>query len=262
MISLPTRDGALSVRGVELAYLHRGEGPPLLMLHGGAGPTPQAPYLDALAAHYEIVLPTHPRFYGSPSHPRIGTVDDLAYLYLDLLDDCNLSGVTVMGFSMGGWLALELATKTCARLERLVLVDAVGVKFADRETRQFPDIFAMSQQAVGELMFYDPASMAPDFSNLPEEAIRAFVTNREALAHYVWEPYLHNPKLLSRLHRVTVPVECVWGENDGLATPDYGQQLADAVPDGRLHLIPQAGHAPQLEQPDHFVDTVLTACGR
>ena len=108
-----------------------------------------APYLDALAAHFEIILPTHPGFYGSPHHRRVGSVDDLAYLYLDLIDDFGLDDLTVMGFSMGGWLALEMATKSCARLQQLVLVDAVGVKFTDRETRQFPDIFAMAQDAGG-----------------------------------------------------------------------------------------------------------------
>ncbi|MGE0809045.1 MAG: alpha/beta fold hydrolase [Immundisolibacter sp.] len=256
----PVEDGVLRVRGAELPCRRFGSGPPLLMLHGGAGPTPQAPFLHALAAHFEIILPTHPWFYGSPPLSRVAGVDDLAYVYLDLIEDCGLDDLTVMGFSMGGWLALEMATKSCARLRRLVLVDAVGVKFTDRETRQFPDIFAMPAERVGQLMFHDPARMAPNLQSLSEEELTAFVTNREALVHYVWEPYLHNPRLLGRLHRVRVPVECIWGESDGLATPDYGRQLAAALPDARFHPIPQAGHAPQLEQPQAFVATVLAAC--
>lgn len=262
MRDLPVDGGMLRVRGVELACRQVGHGPPLLVLHGGSGPTPGASYLAALAAHFTIILPTHPGFYGSPHHGRIRSVDDLAYLYLDLIDDYGLDGLTVMGFSMGGWLALEMATKTCARLERLLLVDAVGVKFADRETRQFPDIFAQAQDAVARLMFHDPARMTPDFAALSEDELAAFVTNREALIHYVWEPYLHNPNLLGRLHRVKVPVTCIWGDSDGLATPNYGRQLAAALPDARFELIRQAGHAPQLEQPQAFVATVLAACGR
>lgn len=261
MLDLPVEGGVLRVRGAELACRHFGHGPPLLMLHGGGGPTPGAPYLDALAAHFEIILPTHPGFYGSPHHKRVGSVDDLAYLYLDLIDDFALRDLTVMGFSMGGWLAMELATKSCAHLKQLLLVDSVGVKFADRETRQFPDIFALAQDRVGQLMFHDPARMAPDMSKLSEAELTAFVTNREALIHYVWEPYLHNPKLLARLHRITVPVDCIWGESDGLATPDYGRQLTAALPDARFQLIPRAGHAPQLEQPQAFVAAVLGACG-
>ncbi|MGK2942510.1 MAG: alpha/beta fold hydrolase [Immundisolibacter sp.] len=262
MLDLPVESGMLRLRDTEVACRHFGHGPRLLMLHGGAGPTPGAPYLDALAAHFEIILPTHPGFYGSPHHKRVGSVDDLAYLYLDLIDDYRLDKLTVMGFSMGGWLALELATKSCARLERLLLVDAVGVKFTDRETRQFPDIFAMAPDKVGQLMFHDPAYMTPDFAALSDEELAAFVTNREALIHYVWEPYLHNPKLLARLHRVTVPVTCIWGESDGLTTPDYGRQLAAALPNARFEAVPQAGHAPQLEQPQAFVAAVLAACGR
>ena len=86
-------EGGVRVRGVELACRQFGSGPPLLMLHGGAGPTPRASYLDALAAHFEIILPTHPGFYGSPHHKRVGSVDDLAYLYLDLIDDFGLDAL-------------------------------------------------------------------------------------------------------------------------------------------------------------------------
>lgn len=259
-MNLPVDADVLHVRGAALACRRIGHGPPLLMLHGGGGPTPQAPYLNALAKHFEIILPTHPGFYGSPRPPQITSVDDLAYLYLDLIDNFALSNLTVMGFSMGGWLALELATKSCARLKRLVLVDAVGVKFTDRETRQFPDIFAMAPDKLGQLAFHDPGRMAPDFSTFSEEELKEFVTNREALVQYVWEPYLHNPKLLGRLHRVTVPVECIWGESDGLASPDYGRALTAALPDARFRLIPEAGHAPQLEQPESFVAAALDAC--
>lgn len=158
----PVEGGVLRVRGAELPCRRFGSGPPLLMLHGGAGPTPQAPFLNALAAQFEIILPTHPWFYGSPPLARVAGVDDLAYLYLDFIEDSGFDDLTVMGFSMGGWLALEMATKSCARLRRLVLVDAVGVKFTDRETRQFPDIFAMPADRVGQLMFHDPARMAPN----------------------------------------------------------------------------------------------------
>lgn len=261
MLDLPIEGNVLHVRGAELDCRQFGSGPPLLLLHGGAGPTPRAPYLDALAKHFEVILPTHPGFYGSPYQKRVTNIDDLAYLYLDLIEDYGLDKLTVMGFSMGGWLALELATKTCHRLERLVLVDAVGVKFVDRETRQFPDIYAMSQDEVGRLMFHDPARMAPNLAALSEEELTAFVTNREALVHYVWEPYLHNPRLQDRLHRVTVPVECIWGESDGLASPDYGRALTAALPNARFRLIREAGHAPQLEQPQAFVAAVLDACG-
>lgn len=260
MLELPTEGDVVHVRGVELACRQFGSGPPLLVLHGGGGPTPNAAYLHALARHFQIIAPTHPGFYGSPRPPQITSVDDLAYLYLDLIDDYGLDELTVMGFSMGGWLALELATKSCARLKRLVLVDAVGVKFADRETRQFPDMFAMAPDKLGELAFHDPARMAQDFSTFSEEELREAVTNREALVQYVWEPYLHNPKLLGRLHRVTVPVQCIWGESDGLVLPDYGRALTAALPDARFCLIPEAGHAPQLEQPESFVAAVLDAC--
>ncbi len=190
MLDLGLRDGALKVREVSLECRHLGAGPKLLLLHGGAGPMANAPFLAALAENFEVILPAHPRFEGSAAQAHITSVDDLAYLYLDLLDEYDLQEVILLGFSMGGWLALEIATKSCERISKLVLVDTVGVKFTDRETRQFPDIYAMAQPKVAELMFHDPAKAAPDLSRMTDAQITAMVRNREALAYYAWEPYL------------------------------------------------------------------------
>jgi pimeloyl-ACP methyl ester carboxylesterase len=245
---------------VPLSYLDLGEGAPILVLHGAGGLLPDAPFLAGLAKHGRVIAPTHPGFGRAVLPDWIDTVDDLAYIYLDLLDALDLRDVTVIGFSMGGWLAAEIAIKSTARIARLILVDAVGIKVSDRNTRDIADIFATDPAEMRRLTFHDP-SKAPDLSGLSDEAMEIVARNREASALYLWEPYAHNPKLTRRLHRIDVPVLLLWGESDGIVTPAYGRAFAERIPGARFELIPAAGHAPQMEQPEEFVKHVARFLG-
>ncbi len=248
-------DDRLKVHGVEIELTRRGTGPTLLMLHGGGGPQPNAPFAKKLAESFDLLVPAHPGFSTSPLPDAYDSVDDLAYLYLDLMDQLDLKDVTLMGFSLGGWLSMEIAVKNTSRLKRLILVDSVGVKFGGRTERDIADIFATPVEALGKLMFHDP-SKAPDPTKLTDAEALAAGRNREAMALYGWEPYLHNPKLKGRLHRIDVPTLVVWGASDGLVKPDYGQKLANEIPGAKFAKVEGAGHAPNVEQPDAFVKLV------
>lgn len=246
--------------GVPLSYLDRGAGPPLLFLHGAGGLPADAPFMGGLAAHARVIAPTHPGFGRAPLPDWIDSVDDLAYIYLDLLDALDLTDVTLVGTSMGGWIAAEIATKSTARIGRLVLGDTVGIKVSDRLTRDVVDIFATDPDVLTGLSFYD-RSKAPDWSTLPDDAMEAIARNREASALYLWEPYCHNPKLPRRLHRIKVPTLVLWGEHDGIVKPAYGRAFAELIPGARFETIPNAGHVPQLEQPEAFVERVIRFIG-
>ncbi len=246
--------------GVPLSYLELGSGAPILVLHGAAGLPPDAPFLAGLAAYGRVIAPTHPGFGRAELPDWIDSVDDLAYIYLDLLAALDLHDVTVIGFSMGGWLAAEIAIKSTARIARLVLVDAVGIKISDRLTRDIADIFATDPLELQRLAYHDP-SKAPDLAALSDEALEVVARNREASALYLWEPYAHNPKLARRLHRIDVPVLVLWGESDGIVTPAYGRAFAERIPGARFEVIAAAGHAPQIEQPEAFVEHVARFLG-
>jgi pimeloyl-ACP methyl ester carboxylesterase len=250
----------LVASGVPLEYLDLGEGAPILVLHGAGGLPPQAPFLSLLAKHGRVIAPTHPGFGTSELPDWIDSVDDLAYLYLDLLDTLDLRDVTLIGFSMGGWIAAEIAIKSTARIARLILVDAVGIKVSDRLTRDITDIFGTDPRELQRLTFFD-TSKAPDLSALSDEALEVVARNREASALYLWEPYAHNPKLARRLHRITVPTLLLWGEHDGIVTPAYGRAFAERIPGARFEVIPAAGHVPQNELPEAFVERVARFIG-
>lgn len=245
----------LDVAGVPLEVYDRGTGMPILMLHGAGGPRGNAPFMDLLEQHGRIVAPSHPGFGGSPLPDWINGVDDLAYLYLDLLDRLDWYDVTLIGMSMGGWTACEIATKSAHRLAKLILVDPVGIKVGDRETRDIPDIYALHPDEVTKLTYHDPAK-APDYAAFSDEELLAVARNREAGVLYLWEPYMHNPQLRRRLHRITIPTLLLRGESDGLVSDAYARAYAASIPNCRYETIANAGHAPHMEAPQAFVDAV------
>ena len=248
---------SVTLHGVRLEVVERGEGRPILWLHGEEGLDPDAPFLDRLAQYGRVIAPSHPGFGHSPDAGSLDTVDDLAYLYLDLLDARDARDVVVIGASLGGWIAAEMAVKCTARLARLVLVAPLGIKVGDRETRDIPDIWALDPEEVCRLQYADPARAAVDYTALSEDRATVIARDREATALYGWDPYFHDPKLRQRLHRIGVPTLLLWGADDRFVTADYyGAAYRDAVPGARLETIAEAGHFPHLERPEAFVERV------
>ena len=247
----------LTVHGVQLEVVARGQGRPLVVLHDEDGLDPKAPFLDLLAARARVLAPSHPGFGRSPDAAAVDTVDDLAYLYLDLLAQQGLREAILVGCSLGGWIAAEMAVKCTHRLARLILVAPLGIKIGDRETRDIPDIYALPQDTVTRLKYHDPTRAAVDYTALPDEALTVIARNREATSLYAWEPYFHNPKLRQRLHRIDIPTLLVWGASDRFVTAGYyGAAYRDAIPGSRLEIIERAGHLPHIEQPEAFAERV------
>jgi pimeloyl-ACP methyl ester carboxylesterase len=241
-----------TARGVE-----RGHGRPILWLHGEEGLDPGARVLDLLAGHGRVLAPSHPRFGHSPDVDTIDTVDDLAYLYLDLLGEQDRRDAVVIGCSLGGWIAAEMAVRCSDRLARLVLVAPLGIKVGDRETRDIPDIFALHPDEVLQLQYRDPARARVDPAALSDDQLTVIARNREATALYGWEPYFHNPKLRQRLRRIAVPTLLLWGAEDRFVTADYyGAAYREAIAGARLEIVHGAGHFPHLEEPEALAERI------
>jgi len=249
-------DHGLKVHGIELEVLRRGRGRPILALHGFDTIDPTAPFLDLLGRRAEIVAPSSPGFGRSPRPNDFDTVYDLAHLYLAALDALPADKVTLLGFSFGGWLAAEVAVACSQRLDKLVLVDPLGIKISDRETPDILDIFNKSPDEVRRKSWHDPRRFAPDYDAMDDEALVLRARNREALCRYAWHPYMYNPQLRRWLGRIAVPTLVVWGASDGVVSPDYGRAFAGLIPNSRFELIEAAGHHPEIEQPAVFVERV------
>jgi pimeloyl-ACP methyl ester carboxylesterase len=248
---------SIVVNGVTLEAIERGQGRPILFLHPGIGIEPDAPVLAELARGGRLIAPTHPGFGGSQLPKGMSTVDDLAYFYLDLLDQLDLRDALMVGVGLGAWIAAEIAVKDCARLSQLVMANAIGIKVGDRETRDIADIWALMPAEFDELAYFDPANGKRDYKNLPEAASLAAARNREAAARFCWSPYMHNPKLKSRLHRIRVPTLFLWGAADRILSEKYGRAYCAAIPGARFEIVERAGHFPHLEQPQEFARRAL-----
>lgn len=246
----------LSVRGIELEVLRHGRGSPMLLLHGLHTVHPEAPFLKLLGQHAEIIAPSHPGFGHSPRPADFDKMYDLVHLYLDLLETLPHDKVTLIGFSFGGWLAAEIAAASCHRLKRLILVDPLGIKLGDRESRDILDLFNSAPAEVERHTWYDPTKWALDFNAMSDDAIVVHARNRDALCLYGWQPFMYNPKLPRWLCRIAVPTLVLWGASDGIVTPAYGRAYSALIPGAKFELIEKAGHHPEIEQPAAFAERV------
>jgi pimeloyl-ACP methyl ester carboxylesterase len=256
MTSIRAGGERLTVYGIDLEIVRRGTGRPMLVLHGFDTIDPAAAFLDLLGRHGEIIAPSSPGFGQSPRPEDFDTVYDLVHLYLAALDALPGDKVTLLGFSFGGWLAAEVAAACGHRLAKLVLVDPLGIKISDRETPDILDVFNKSPDEVRRKSWHDPARFAPDYNAMSDEALVVHARNREALCLYAWRPYMYNPQLPRWLGRIKVPSLLVWGASDRVVTPDYGRAYSRLIPGSRFALIEGAGHHPEIEQPEAFVERV------
>jgi len=249
----------VEVSGVGIEMTARGKGRPLVFLHPGHPSgrlDPAAPVLELLAGNTRVLAPTHPGFGATAAPRNFTTIDDLAYLYLDLLDALDVRDAVLVGAQLGGFIAAQMAVESTARISHLVLVDAFGIKVGDRETRDIADIYAITDKHLAELAWADPKKMTRDTKTLPEPELVQMARSRESTGRYAWSPYMHDPKLKQRLHRVRVPTLVLWGARDQVAKPDYGRAYAAAIPGAKFQLIEGAGSFPHLEQPELFAQAI------
>ena len=246
----------LTVAGVNLELEERGEGRPLLFLHAGEGLAPERPWLDLLAARFRVIAPSHPGFGRSVLPDWIGSVDDLAYLYLDLAAALKLHDAVLMGACFGGWIAAEMAVRDTRRFARLVLVDPVGIKVGGVTERDIADMHAIARTEFMRRAWADPTRGAIDTTKLPETELAAIARGRESLLVFGWKPYMHNPRLKRWLHRIDLPTLLLWGEQDGIISYEYCQAWHGEILGSHLETIAGAGHFPHWEQPQAFVDAV------
>ena len=246
----------LSTHGIDVEVVRRGAGPPLLLLHGFANVPPDAPFLDLLGRHAEVIAPSHPGF-GKTSRPAaFDSLYDLVHFYLEWIDRLPHERIALVGLSFGGWLAAEVAVACPHRLERLVLVDAVGIKVSGPDTPDITDIFNTSPAEVHRRSWHDPDAWKLDFDAMEDDEIVVHHRNRESLCRYAWHPYMYNPSLARWLRRIAVPTLMLWGESDRIVTPSYGRAYAGLIPGARFELIERAGHHPEIEQPEAFAARV------
>jgi pimeloyl-ACP methyl ester carboxylesterase len=239
---------------VDVTVSEYGEGRPFLLLHGGGGPDTVARFGETLAAaeHVRVLIPVHPGFGGTPRPEALHSVRGLAAVYVALLDQLGLDDVTVIGNSIGGWIAAEIAILNSPRVSRAILIDAAGLEVPGHPVADF---FSLTMDQVFELSFHNPAPFRIDPATLPPAAQAIAAGNRAALAVYAGTA-MTDPTLGERLHAVAVPTLVVWGDSDRMVDPDYGRAFAAAIPKARFELLSGTGHMPQVETPGQLLEAI------
>ncbi|GHH44257.1 alpha/beta fold hydrolase [Lentzea cavernae] len=232
---------------VELTVRNRDGDRPFLLLHGGGGVATMSGFGDLLAERTSarVLLPTHPGFGGTPRPEGLTSVIDLARTYVALLDLLDLTDVTVVGNSFGGWLAAEIALLDSPRVSGVVIVNGIGVEVPGHPVT---DVRGLSPAELGRLSWHDP-SKAPATSGGPRPDVAALISYTGTA--------MSDPTLVSRLGRVQVPVRVVWGESDGIVDLEYGKAFAAAIPTSTFTVLPRSGHLPQLESPGELLGVLL-----
>jgi pimeloyl-ACP methyl ester carboxylesterase len=236
----------------------KGTGKPLLLLHSEDRYERGADFIEELAKKYRVIMPSMPGFNGSTLPNSIRTIEDMSYLYLDLLDQMKLNDVPVIGFSVGGWLACEIATKNDTRLKKLILVNPVGIKNGGPYDRDIEDIYYNQFATVKKMKFHDIKKDPRILTEMSDSEALLEAHARESTAKLCWDPYFHNPSLRYRLNRIKLKTLLIWGKNDGVVKPAYGRGYSKKILGSKIVTIPKAGHFPHVEQPEEFMKHVRT----
>lgn len=256
MSNQPFTEETLGVRDTSVRVLSGGKGDPLLFLHGAGGAGMWLPVHELLARHFRVIAPVCPGFGGTDRPEWLDSIEDYTFHHLDLMDALGLETASVLGLSIGGWMAADLASRYPSRVSKLILVGASGLSVEDAP---IPEIFGIPMEAVLPMMFEDlTPAMALLPGNMDQDFLEAQLRERTTVAHLAWTPYFHDPKLPRRLARVSAPTLLVWGEKDRFTPVEHGKAYERLIAGSRLTVIPGCGHLPPVEQAEKFSDTVVS----
>ena len=240
----------ISIRDCRIRLMRGGAGAPLLFLHGGGGLGIWLPCMAQLAKKFDVIAPEHPGFGASDTPAWLDTIGDLANFYLDFLDQLDLAGVHLVGSSLGGWIAADLAVRNATRLASLTLIGAAGIHVDGVE--QVDTFLSNDEQRMRDL-FFDQKLAEETIARAGRPELEDIaLKNRMTTAKLVWQPRNHDPHLCKWLHRIKVPTLLVWGDHDRLFPKDYAFAFQRLIPGAKAVIIADCGHLPQVEKGDAF----------
>jgi pimeloyl-ACP methyl ester carboxylesterase len=231
-----------------------GSGPTLLYLHGANGAPSVRPFMELLAQNYDVLVPEHPGFGGSDEPAWLDTIHDLAYFYLDFIEQLELREVHLVGASIGGWVALEIAVRNASRLQRLTAVGPLGIYVPGIKRG---DVFLWSPEEKVRNLYHDQ-QLADRILAQPAtpEQVESEVKNQYTVARLAWEPRMFDPHLAKWLHRIKLPTQVIWGEHDKILPPAYAAEFQKLIPGARVDIVRECGHLPHNEKPEEFARLV------
>ena len=255
---MPATKTKIDVRGTKIGLMRAGKGAPMLYLHGAAGVAQWLPFMEKLSERFDLIVPEHPGFGVSDTPAWLDTVGDLAFFYLDFIKQLGLNDIHLVGSSLGGWTALELAIRDTHALKTLTVNCPVGLRIPDVPVG---DIFMWNPEQRARNLVHDQRLADQMLAVVPSEAeADVLMKNHYALARLAWQPRFFDPDLEKWLHRIDVPVRILWGREDRILPVGIGHELKRLMPKAELTVLERCGHLPHVEQMEEFCELVFRAC--
>ena len=247
----------MSVGGVGVVTFEGGSGRPLLMLHDELGYPGWMGWNETLASDRRFIIPLQPGFGRTPRVDWFRSVRDLAAFYARMLRESGVGPVDVVGFSMGGWIAAEMAAADPELFERVVLVAPLGIRPAEGEILDFLAM-TMRRHVMATVSNQGAEEVGALYGGgVSSEQYELFEAARAEASRLAWEPYMHDRTLPHRLGAVQGPETLViWGDADQVVPRGCAEAYAGAIPGARLEIIAGAGHRPEIEARGRFVELV------
>ena len=255
MAGVTWTDSTMEAAGTKLHVSRAGRGRPVLVLHHETGTIDRLPFYDALAQHYDVVVPHHPGYSRSPRPEWMRSVRDIAVIYRGLLAELKLKSAALVGLGFGGWIAAEMASMAPADLSHLVLVGAMGIKPPQGDILDLAITGYMDYARAG---FHDQKAFDRVYgAEPPSDQLEMWDICREMSFRIAWKPYMYNQTLPHLLGGVRTPALVVWGDDDKVVPKSAGERYAKLLPKARFEIVRSSGHCVEMEQPEELGKLVL-----
>jgi pimeloyl-ACP methyl ester carboxylesterase len=250
----------IDVAGTKLHVTRAGRGRPVMVLHHETGTLDRLPFYDALAAHYDVLVPHHPGYSRSERPDWMRSTRDIAVIYRGVLSELKLGNAVLVGLGFGGWIAAEMAGMAPADLSRLVLVGAMGIKPPQGDIL---DLAVTGYVDYARAGFHEQKAFDRVYGAEPSvDQLEMWDICREMSFRIAWKPYMYSQTLPYLLGAVRAPALVVWGDDDKIVPLSAGKTYAKALPNAKLEIVKASGHCVDMEQPEALAKLVTNFIGR
>ncbi|MBN9486638.1 MAG: alpha/beta hydrolase [Alphaproteobacteria bacterium] len=260
MAGINWSDSTVEAAGIKLHVARAGRGRPVMVLHHETGTLDRLPFYDALANHYDVLVPHHPGFSRSQRPEWMRNTRDIAVIYRGLLGTLGLRDAALIGLGFGGWIAAEMASMAPADLSHLVLVGAMGIKPPEGDILDLALTGYIDYARAG---FHDQKAFDRVYGAAPStDQLEMWDICREMSFRIAWKPYMYSQTLPHLLGAVRAPALVVWGNEDKVVPASAGKRYVEALPHAKLHVVKSCGHCVDMEQPEVLAKLVTDFIGR
>lgn len=253
-------DSTIEAGGIKLHLQRAGKGRPVVVLHHETGTLDRLPFYDALAAHYDVLVPHHPGYSRSERPTWMRSVRDIAVMHRGLLSALKLKNLALLGLGFGGWIAAEMASMGPDDLSHLVLVGAMGIKPPEGDILDLAITGYVDYARAG---FHDQKAFDRVYGAEPSiDQLEMWDICREMSFRIAWKPYMYSQTLPHLLGAVRVPALVVWGDDDRVVPQSAAKRYVEALPNAKLEIVKACGHCVDMEQPEALARLVTNFIGR